>query len=236
MRYGINIEAHGNGTDGRIEVSVSRADESREYRDSFGQRKRRTIGVQHLDYLEFDFSSGDPRTAAHFVAKTLEVKAQIQYPKAFSSNYTRGERWRLLYPSTERKGILSSIDFCNRFDILIIGEEDDTRKLQGYFEKVLKCDTDIAINRRAISQFLGEKTYNLIVFACGSHIVWSDTIRMASEGSENTQFAVVGNQDVVANAWERGVPNFLVGELVSLERQFIPIRYGRSSPVLNGKD
>src|SRR3989338_7960308 len=147
MRYGINVESHGNGSDGRIEVFVSLAD--------------------------------DTRTAAHFVAKTLEVRGEVQYPKGFSSNYTRGERWRLLYPSTEKKGVLSSLDFCNRFDILIVGQEDEARRLQGYFEKVLKCDTDVALNRRAISRFLDEKEYNLIVFTAGNHIIWNDTMRLA---------------------------------------------------------
>ena len=229
MRYGINVEMHENGHDGRIEISVSRVEESREYMDSFEQRRKATPGIDHLDYLEFDFESEDTRAAAHFVAKTLEVKGQVQYPKGFSSNYTRGERWRLLYPSTERKGILSSIDFCNRFDILVVGQEDEAHQLQGYFEKVLKCDTDMALNRRAISRFLDNRVYNLIIFAAGNHIIWNDTARLAGEKSQSTQFAVVGYRpEIVANAWERGIPAFEPGELVTLERQLIPSRYGRS--------
>ena len=228
MRYGINVESHGNGSDGRIEVSVSLAEDSRIYRASLDKKELTQGSLEHLDYLEFDFDS-DTRTAAHFVAKTLEVRGEVQYPKGFSSNYTRGERWRLLYPSTEKKGVLSSLDFCNRFDILIVGQEDEARRLQGYFEKVLKCDTDVALNRRAISRFLDEKEYNLIVFTAGNHIIWNDTMRLAGEKSQSTQFAVVGYRpEVVANAWERGIPAFEPGELVTLERQLIPSRCGRS--------
>ena len=83
MRYGIDVESFGTGRSEKIEVSVSRLEESRRYRNRFEERKKASaIPMDYLKHIEFSLDTEDPRVATHFVAKTIDRMGEIEADKS----------------------------------------------------------------------------------------------------------------------------------------------------------
>ncbi len=226
MLYGIDVEVVDQGTiSEKIEVAVKTADLSRKHRCHVAE----LFETVYLAHVEFDYVGNLDEAASHVKMKFSETGLSPESALIGDDEYIFKFDVNAIDVAEIVYGISDPFKVLVVGDSSRIGSKSQERRYARYFDFVLNCDAMAATRTYDAVRKTKEWRPDLVVFTPDGPFDY-DWTKVMEELANYGGKSVIYSKEPEHLVLERrfGWKVFMPGQLIDLERQFIPNRWGKS--------